>query len=115
VISFLFTLTIDEPVFSASLTRRAVASAVIISVGTLGGVLSGQIYQITQKPRYFIGNTIAFSFIVLQTILIVILRLVFAFINRQRSRMNNEQMNEQIEHYGGKELAGDRHPEYRYT
>jgi hypothetical protein len=54
----------------------------IVSVGTLGGVISGQIYQAKQKPRYFIGNTIAFSFIVFQTILIVILRLIFVFINR---------------------------------
>ena len=40
---------------SASLTRRAVASAVIVSIGTLGGVISGQIYQANQKPRYFLG------------------------------------------------------------
>ncbi len=102
-------------IFSGSLTRRAVASAMIVSVGTLGGVISGQIYQEKQKPRYFIGNTIAFSFIVLQTILIVILRLIFVFINRQRSQMNNEQINQQIARYGGNELAGDRHPEFRYT
>jgi hypothetical protein len=102
-------------IFSASLTRRAVASAIIVSVGTLGRVISGQIYQAKQKPRYFIGNTIAFSFIVLQTILIVILRLIFMFINRQRSKMNNEQINQQIVRYGGNELAGDRHPDFRYT
>jgi hypothetical protein len=87
----------------------------IVSVGTLGGVISGQIYQANQKPRYFLGNAIAFSCIVLQTILIVILRFVFMFINRQRSRMNREEIQKQIERYGGNELAGDRHPEFRYT
>ncbi len=97
------------------MTRRAVASALIISVGTLGGVVSGQLYSANQKPRYFLGNTIAFSFTVLQTILVLILRFVFMFINRQRSRMNAEKIQQQIEYYGGHELVGDRHPEFRYT
>jgi uncharacterized BrkB/YihY/UPF0761 family membrane protein len=87
----------------------------IVSVGTLGGVVSGQIYQDNQKPRYFLGNTIAFSFIVVQTILIIILRLVFMMINRGRSQMNEYEIKKQIERYGGNELAGDRHPEFRYT
>jgi len=87
----------------------------IVSVGTLGGVISGQIYQSKQKPRYFLGNTIAFCFIVLQTILVIILRLVFMMINHRRARMNEEQIKKQIEEYGGNELAGDRHPEFRYT
>ncbi|CAF4062369.1 unnamed protein product [Rotaria sp. Silwood2] len=99
----------------ASLTRRAVALALIISIAALGGIISGQIYQAKDKPRYLTGNTVALSFIVLQTILIVILRLVFLYINRQRSRMNNEQINQQIERYGGNELVGDRHPQFRYT
>jgi hypothetical protein len=55
------------------------------------------------------------SFIVLQTILIIILRFVFVFINRQRTQMNDEEMQQQIERCGGMELAGDRHPEFRYT
>jgi uncharacterized BrkB/YihY/UPF0761 family membrane protein len=87
----------------------------IVSVGTCGGVISGQIYQEKQKPRYFIGNTIAFSFVVIQTILVIILRFVFMYINRQRSRMNEEEIQQQVKRYGGNELAGDRHPEYRYT
>ncbi len=99
--------------FSASLTRRAVASALIVSVGTLGGVVSGQIYQDNQKPRYFLGNTIAFSFIVLQTILIIILRLVFMMIDHQRSQMNEEETKKQIKQIGGNELTGDHHREFR--
>ncbi|CAF3727410.1 unnamed protein product [Rotaria sp. Silwood1] len=99
----------------ASLTRRAVASAFIISIAAIGGLVAGQIYQAQQKPRYFIGNTIALIFIVLQTILVIILRLMFLYINRQRSQMNTEQINQQIKRYGGNELVGDRHPEFRYA
>jgi len=87
----------------------------IVSVGTLGGVVSGQIYRTEQKSRYFLGNTIAFSFVVLQTILVIILRLAFMIINHRRSQMNEEEIKKQIEEYGGNELAGDRHPEFRYT
>ena len=87
----------------------------IVSVGTIGGVIAGQIYQEKQKPRYFVGNTIAFSFVALQTILVIILRFLFMCINRQRSRMSEEEIDRQVKRYGGNELAGDRHPEYRYT
>ena len=37
------------------------------------------------------------------------------FINRQRSRMNEEEMKKQIERYGGNDLVGDYHPEFQYT
>ena len=87
----------------------------IVSVGTLGGVVAGQLYQADQKPRYLLGNAIAFTFVALQTILVVILRFVFVLINRQRSRMNAEEIQKEVERHGGHELAGDRHPEFRYT
>ncbi|CAF3722339.1 unnamed protein product [Adineta steineri] len=99
----------------ASLTRRAVASALIVSVGSLGGIISGQIYTDNQKPKYYLGNTIALSFVTLQTILALILRLTFILINRRRLRMNQEEIDQEIQRYGGIELAGDRHPEFRYT
>jgi hypothetical protein len=102
-------------IFSASLTRRAVASAVIVSIGSLGGVVSGQIYRENQRPRFFLGNAIAFGFIALQTALALILRLVLARINRQRASMDKDQIEEEIARYGGSELVGDRHPDFRYT
>ncbi|CAF1165643.1 unnamed protein product [Adineta steineri] len=99
----------------ASLTRRAVASAVIVSLAQFGSAIGGQIFNEKEKRKYFLGNRIALSVVILQTILILILRFIFAFINRQRSRMNIEEINQQIQRYGGKELAGDHHPEFRYT
>jgi tryptophan-rich sensory protein len=102
-------------VFSASLTRRAVTLAFVISIGAIGGLIAGQIYQEKQKPRYFISNTIAFVCTALQAVLVISLRLIFVYINRQRSRMNEEEIQQQVERYGGNELAGDHHPEFRYT
>ncbi len=102
-------------ILSAALTRRATASAVIVSIGVSGGVVAGQIYQAKQKPRYFIGHTISFVCIALQTVLVIVLRLLLMMINRRRERMNDEEIQQQLEKYGGEELAGDRHPKFRYT
>ncbi|CAF1300901.1 unnamed protein product [Adineta steineri] len=99
----------------ASLTRRAVASATIVSIGTIGGAVAGQIYQDKQKPQYFLGNTIALSCIVVQTILVFLLRFVFIYENRRRERFTTEQSQRQIQRYGGSDLVGDRHPDFRYT
>jgi len=75
-------------IYSASLTRRAIAAAVIVSVGTSGRAVSGQIYQAKQKPRYLIGHTISFGCVALQTVLVIILRFLLMMINRRSSKTN---------------------------
>ena len=105
----------DLYIFSASLTRRAVALAFIISMGAIGGLISGQIYDENQRPQYRLGNTIALMCTAIQTILVVSLRFMFIVINQRRSRMNREEIQTQIERYGGNELVGDYHPDFRYT
>ncbi len=102
-------------IHSASLTRRAIAAAVIVSVGTSGGAVSGQIYPAKQKPRYFIGHTVAFCCVALQTLLVIILRFLLMMMNHRRERMNEEQIKQEVEKYGGEKLAGDHHPDFRYT
>ena len=48
---------------------------------------------------------------ILQTVLVIVLRLIFMFINQQRANMNEKE----IEQYNGDQLADDRHPRFRYT
>ena len=84
-------------------------------MGAIGGLISGQIYDEEQKPRYILGNTIALICTVIQTILIISLRFILLFINQQRSQMNADEIQKQIERYGGNELVGDHHPDFRYT
>ena len=103
------------PVFSASLTRRAIASALIISLSANGGLISGHIYHEKQKPQYVLGSMIALSCILVQSVFILGLRIVFMSINYRRSRMNEEEVVRQIQRYGGNDLVGDRHPRFRYT
>ncbi|KAK9765531.1 hypothetical protein K7432_006071 [Basidiobolus ranarum] len=95
------------------LTRRAVASAAIVSFGTIGGAIGGQIYY--DPPKYLGGNIIAVSCVALQTVLVIILRVVFTWENRRRSRLTPEQKEQEVARYGGIELAGDRHPDFTYT
>jgi hypothetical protein len=35
-------------------------------------------------------------------------------INRRRKQMNDEQIKQEVEKYGGEKLAGDHHPKFRY-
>ncbi len=51
----------------------------------------------------------------IQTVLVIGLRLIFMFTNRQRSRMDWEEIQKHIEQFEGNELAGDHHPNFRYT
>ncbi|KAG2205801.1 hypothetical protein INT47_003984 [Mucor saturninus] len=95
------------------LTRRAVASAAIVSVGTIGGAIGGQIYY--DPPHYFAGNAIAFSCLAAQTLLVILMRLLLARENKRRTRLTEEQRELEIHKYGGTELVGDRHYSYVYV
>ncbi|CAF0970489.1 unnamed protein product, partial [Didymodactylos carnosus] len=97
------------------LTRRAVACAAIVSFGTIGGAIGGQLYPSSTKPKYFMGNTIALSCICAQTILVILLRVVFMYENHRRKHLNDEQKENECNYYGGLELVGDRHPDFIYT
>ncbi|CAF0839698.1 unnamed protein product [Adineta steineri] len=99
----------------ASLTRRATASAMIVSIGVSGGIVSGQIYSDKQKPRYIIGHTISLVCMTVQTILVIILRCVLMIINKRRKQMSDEQIQQEVDKYGGEESVGDRHPKFQYT
>lgn len=95
------------------LTRRAVASAAIVSVGTIGGVVGGQIYY--DPPYYFHGNAIAFACLAAQTVLVVIMRFLLARENKRRSNLIEEEKELDIIKYGGADLVGDRHYSFKYV
>ncbi|ORX90002.1 MFS general substrate transporter [Basidiobolus meristosporus CBS 931.73] len=95
------------------LTRRAVASAAIVSVGTIGGAIGGQIYY--DPPKYLGGNIIAVSCVGIQTVLVILLRVIFTRENRRRANLTEEQKEKEVARHGGIELCGDRHPDFSYT
>ncbi|CDH50197.1 mfs nicotinic acid transporter tna1 [Lichtheimia corymbifera JMRC:FSU:9682] len=96
-------------------TRRAIASAVIVSFGMAGGALGGQIYY--DPPNYTHGNTIALACLAAQTVIVFMLRTMLARENRRRNEIANNAHARDLEllRYGGPAMAGDRHPDYRYV
>ncbi|KAI9281523.1 major facilitator superfamily domain-containing protein [Sporodiniella umbellata] len=63
------------------LSRRAVASAAIVSVGTAGGIVGSHMYH--DAPRFMAGHLIAFSCVAMQSVLVVILRWLLARENKK--------------------------------
>ncbi|KAI9483789.1 MAG: major facilitator superfamily domain-containing protein [Benjaminiella poitrasii] len=93
------------------LTRRAVASAAIVSFGTIGGAIGGQIYY--DPPHYVGGNIIALSFIALQTCLVLLLRFLLKRENERKQEIIDSE--QEMERYGGPDLIGDRHYDFKYV
>ncbi len=59
----------------------------MISVGNIGGAISGQIYRTQDAPRFILGHAINLGFCVLSLISVVILLLGLRTENRRRDRL----------------------------
>ncbi|KAI9300252.1 major facilitator superfamily domain-containing protein [Cunninghamella echinulata] len=97
----------------AGLTKKAVASAFIISIGTIGGAIGGQIYR--DPPTYFQGNLISLCMVAVQTVLCIAVRYALARENKRRENMTDEMKEYEVHKHGGIDLVGDRHPDFRYV
>ncbi|KAI8149281.1 major facilitator superfamily domain-containing protein [Fennellomyces sp. T-0311] len=97
----------------SGLTRRAVASGIIFCIDAIGSAIGGQIYF--DPPFYLKGHTIGLCTIVLQSTMILTLRIILKRINKKRDSMTAEEKEREIAKYGGAELVSDRHPDFRYA
>ncbi|KAL1920358.1 uncharacterized protein VTP21DRAFT_735 [Calcarisporiella thermophila] len=97
----------------AGLSRRAVAAAAIVSVGTIGGAIGGQIYY--DPPNYFNGNLISVVLVSIQTVVVILVKFALARENRRKRSMSEEEKQKALARFGDSDLAGDRHPDYMYT
>ncbi|KAI8147250.1 major facilitator superfamily domain-containing protein, partial [Fennellomyces sp. T-0311] len=97
----------------SGLTRRAIASATIVSVGLVGGIFSGQVYF--DPPGYQNGNTIVCCCVIAQTLAVLGLRFGLACENKRRNKLSAVEKELEVQKYGGGELVGDRHPDFRYV
>ncbi|CAF1199107.1 unnamed protein product [Adineta steineri] len=68
-------------------TKRATASAFMLSVGNSGGAISGQIYRSQDGPRFILGHAINLGFCVLGLISVIILFISLRLENRRRDRL----------------------------
>ncbi|KAF2198905.1 MFS general substrate transporter [Delitschia confertaspora ATCC 74209] len=98
---------------SAGPAVRAVSSALIVTIGTAGGVLATWTYVIRESPRYPTGHTInicgQIAALLLATAGIVYCR----WENQQRDRGRRDHRLEGLGEEERKEL-GYRHPDFRY-
>ena len=92
--------------------KRAAGMAFQIGIGNLGGAMASNFYRTQDAPKFILGHALCIGFCALGLVSVVILRLNYARINKQR----DEDLN-QGGHLSNEEIArmGDRAPTFRYT
>ncbi|KAG0244074.1 hypothetical protein BGW41_000502 [Actinomortierella wolfii] len=91
-------------------TKRGVATALIISFGNAGGIISGQMYRADDAPLYVRGHTIAGTMMFLSAVLTLIFKYLLERENKRRDNLTPE---EYAKEAAGEELC-DNHPDFRY-
>ena len=76
-------------------TKRAVATAMVVAFGSVGGILSGQIYFPTDAPFYHVGHCIIIGIMGCTFILVLILKLILKHENKRRRRLTMTQSEEE--------------------
>lgn len=65
-------------------TKRAIANAMQISIGNLGAVLGTQLYRPNTAPRYLLGHSFAFGYLVLNLVVTSLIWFVLTRENKKR-------------------------------
>lgn len=105
-------------------TKRATALAFMISIGSLGGIISGQIYRTQDAPQFILGHAINLGFCTLSLLATVIIFISLHMENRRRDRLfelKGEKTCFEYEHVHKHQLSerqirdlGDKHVKWRY-
>ncbi|GAA5816108.1 hypothetical protein MFLAVUS_009630 [Mucor flavus] len=91
-------------------TRRAVALGIIFSLGSVGGAIGSQMLHDRTS-----GKSIVLTFLVFQSILTLVTRYFLDRENKRRKKLNSDAREFQFYKFNGRELVGDRHPDFKYT
>lgn len=91
-------------------TKRGTATALIISIGNLGGIIGGQMYRADDAPAYVKGNAAALGFMCAVVIISILFKYSLDRENNRRDNLTEEEFNKEA---AGDELC-DRHPGFRY-
>ncbi|KAI7902835.1 major facilitator superfamily domain-containing protein [Cokeromyces recurvatus] len=91
-------------------TKRGVASAIIISLGNVGGAIGGQIYRIDDAPLYGRANLIAMGLMCC----VVLFSLLFKWSLNRENKRRDELTEEEYNYEASKFEPCDRHPGFRY-
>ncbi|CAF1095145.1 unnamed protein product, partial [Didymodactylos carnosus] len=91
-------------------TRRAVATALIISFGNIGGLIAGQIYRNDDAPKYIRGHSIVLVFTCTNILASLVLKFLLKRENRRRDNLSEEDYQRECS-----EKKKDWHPDFRIT
>ncbi|CAF3838347.1 unnamed protein product, partial [Rotaria sp. Silwood1] len=67
-------------------TKRATALPFMLSIGSIGGVISAQLYTSQDAPHFILGHAINLGFCTLSLIALTIILIGLHMENRQRDR-----------------------------
>lgn len=92
--------------------KRAVATAIQISIGDIGAIIGTQVYRPDQAPRYALGNGFSLGFIALTIISSIILRYILVRDNTLKARICEEPDDKSYVLKG--DYCGDKDPRWRF-
>ncbi|KAH7109889.1 major facilitator superfamily domain-containing protein [Dendryphion nanum] len=100
-------------------SKRAVAMALLISVGNMGAIAGSNVYIAREAPVYHLGFGASFAFTAFAIIVTCLLRVAYGMENKRRDRLV-EELGGEIgvkSRYSEQELLdmGDRSPFFRYA
>jgi MFS family permease len=91
-------------------TKRAMATAMQISIGNLGAVLGTQLYRSHDGPRFIVGHSFALGYLLANVIVVTVLALILRKENRRRALITEE-----VQHIGEiPDWRGDVDPRWRF-
>lgn len=99
-------------------SKRAVAMALFISVGNMGGIMGSNIYLEREKPKYRTGFGVSLAMCCTSVIMTFVIRWAYQRENQKRDALLRDQGEEAIRaKYSEQELLelGDKSPFFRYT
>lgn len=99
-------------------SERAVAMALVICCGNLGGIMGSNIYLAREAPKYHTGFAMSLTMLVLGIIAVFLLRFGWGRDNKKREQLIAEMGEEGIRsRYTEQELLdlGHRSPFFRYA
>lgn len=91
-------------------TKRGVATAIIVSLGNIGGAIGGQVYRADDGPHYIRGHTICACLMAGAVVIALIFKYLLHRINKKRDNLSPEEYAAACK---GEDLC-DLHPDFRY-
>ncbi|KAI9263410.1 major facilitator superfamily domain-containing protein [Phascolomyces articulosus] len=91
-------------------TKRGTATAIIVSLGNIGGAVGGQIYRTQDGPFYARGHEICAGLLAGAIVLSCVFKFLLHRINKKRDNLTEEEYKKACE---GTDLC-DNHPDFRY-